>query len=63
MDSNEKIEAKILIETYGCKAIEVAQRRVDDLIKYQHSKASDFGYRILNEVEKIIEKQNLQLIK
>ncbi|MDA0902672.1 MAG: hypothetical protein O3B09_04620 [Proteobacteria bacterium] len=48
-------QAKELVDKYGKKAIEIAQRRVDNLSN-QHSRESDQAFMFLNEVEKLVEK-------
>jgi len=49
-----KIEAQKLVDEHGKKAIEIAKRKVDNL-NNQYSRASDFAFLLLNEVEKLIE--------
>ncbi|MFT6220494.1 MAG: hypothetical protein ACJAVG_001212 [Rickettsiales bacterium] len=49
-----KIEAERLVAENGKKAINIAQRKVDNL-KDQHSREGDFAFMVLSEVEKLTE--------
>jgi hypothetical protein len=49
-----KIEAERLVAENGKKAVNIAQRKVDNL-NNQHSREGDFAFMVLSEVEKIVE--------
>ena len=52
-----QLEAKRLFEENGEKAIDIANRRIENF-KNQHSKESDFWYQVLTEIERLIEEIN-----
>jgi formyltetrahydrofolate synthetase len=52
-----ELEAKRLFEENGEKAIDIANRRIENF-KNQHSKESDFWYQVLTEIERLIEEIN-----
>jgi len=56
MPNNQNIleKAQELVAKHGKKAIKVANRRIDNLPN-KHSRDSDFAFRVLTQVEKILD--------
>jgi hypothetical protein len=54
-DHNLQIKAKELVKKHGKKAIEIAQRKINNFPKDTHSREKDFALMLLTEVEKLTE--------
>jgi hypothetical protein len=55
-DHNLQIKAKELVKKHGKKAIEIAQRKINNFPKDTHSREKDFALMLLTEVENLLEK-------
>jgi hypothetical protein len=55
-DHNLQIKAQELVKKHGKKAIEIAQRKINNFPKDTHSREKDFALMLLTEVENLLEK-------
>lgn len=55
-NQNPQIKAQELVKKHGRKAIEIAQRKVNNFPKDTHSREKDFALMLLTEVENLTEK-------
>ncbi len=53
---NPQIKAQELVKKHGKKAIEIAQRKINNFPKDTHSREKDFALLLLTAVENLTEK-------